>query len=77
PNLDQKLALRDPAVVLEAVAASDKPGDYLTSLHPKHEQFQKLRAALLKARAGDLAPSPETPAFVAIPDGPQLKSGSK
>lgn len=77
PNLDQKLALRDPAVVLEKIAATDKPGDYLTSLHPKHEQFQKLRVALLKARAGDTGPAPGTPAFTSIPDGPQLKSGSK
>ncbi len=77
PNLDQKLALRDPALVLDGVAATDKPGDYLTTLHPRHPQFQKLRAALLKARSGETPPEPETPAFVTLPDGPQLKSGSK
>ena len=38
------------------MAATDAPGDYLRDLHPKHEQFQKLRQALLKARAGRTQP---------------------
>ncbi len=77
PNLDQKLSLREPSVVLDTIAATDKPGDYLVSLHPQHEQFQRLRQALVKARAGDAPQEPETPAFVMLPEGPQLKSGSK
>ncbi|MDX2204754.1 MAG: L,D-transpeptidase family protein [Hyphomicrobiaceae bacterium] len=77
PNLDQKLALRDPAVVLESLAQTDKPGDYLLTLHPQHEQFRKLRLALLKARGADSASEPEAAPFVSLPDGPTLKSGSK
>ncbi len=77
PNLDQKLALRDPAEVLKAVAATETPSTYLLSLHPQHEQFQKLRASLIKARSGDTAPEAPQPEFVVLPDGPQIKSGSK
>ena len=47
--------LRDPKVVLEAMAATETPGNYLRDLHPKHEQFQRLRQALLKARGGTAA----------------------
>lgn len=42
--------LRDPKVVLTEIAAAGAPGLYLQSLHPKHEQFQLLRQALVKAR---------------------------
>jgi murein L,D-transpeptidase YcbB/YkuD len=78
PNLDQKLALRDPAEVMKAVSETDQPGAYLLLLHPQHEQFKKLQAALAKARAGDATPEPAQPDFVVMPaDGPQLKSGSK
>ena len=78
PNLDQKVVLRDPAEVMKAVSETDRPGDYLLSLHPQHEQFKKLQAALVKARGGDTTPEPAQPEFVMLPsDGPQLKSGSK
>ena len=51
---DQDPPLLDPKVVLTEIAASASPDTYLQSLHPKHEQFQRLRLALLKARgAGD------------------------
>ena len=48
---DQAPPLRDPKTVLTEIAAADAPDAYLRSLHPKHEQFQRLRQALLKARA--------------------------
>jgi murein L,D-transpeptidase YcbB/YkuD len=48
---DQKPELRDPKTVLTEVAASAEPRAYLRSLHPKHEQFERLRQALLQARA--------------------------
>jgi murein L,D-transpeptidase YcbB/YkuD len=51
-HLDQKPTLREPKALLEAMAATDAPGTYLRDLHPKHEQFQRLRQALLKARGG-------------------------
>jgi L,D-transpeptidase YcbB len=43
--------LRDPKVVLTEIAAANRPDLYLQSLHPRHEQFQRLRQALLKARS--------------------------
>ncbi|MEX1061400.1 MAG: hypothetical protein WED13_10335, partial [Methyloceanibacter sp.] len=47
---DQRPPLRDPMTVLTEIEASDAPEAYLQSLHPKHEQFGRLRQALLKAR---------------------------
>jgi len=49
-KLDQAPPLSDPNRVLSEIAASDAPDSYLQSLHPKHEQFARLRLALLKAR---------------------------
>ena len=47
---DQTPPLRDPKTVLTEIEAADAPDAYLRSLHPKHEQFVRLRQALLKAR---------------------------
>jgi murein L,D-transpeptidase YcbB/YkuD len=49
--VDQQPTLRDPKSVLSEIATAEAPDAYLRSLHPKHEQFQNLRQALLKARA--------------------------
>jgi L,D-transpeptidase YcbB len=59
--IDQAPTLLEPKVVLTEIAASPAPDAYLQSLHPKHEQFQRLRQALLKARGvgnGDAAKKP-------------------
>jgi murein L,D-transpeptidase YcbB/YkuD len=73
--IDLGPTLVEPKVVLEAVAATDAPGAYLQSLHPKHPQFQRLRQALVTARTGgsrtDTAAEPQ----VRLPDGPLLKPG--
>jgi murein L,D-transpeptidase YcbB/YkuD len=50
PLYDQAPPVRDPNMVLTEIAAADAPDVYLRSLHPKHEQFERLRQALLKAR---------------------------
>jgi murein L,D-transpeptidase YcbB/YkuD len=51
---DQAPPVREPKTVLSEIAAAESPDAYLQSLHPKHEQFQRLREALLKARgSGD------------------------
>lgn len=50
-NIDMRPTLGDPKIVLVEIAEAPEPGLYLQSLHPKHEQFQRLRQALLKARA--------------------------
>ena len=50
-NVDMRPTFRDPKVVLAEIADAPQPDLYLQSLHPKHEQFQRLHQALLKARA--------------------------
>ena len=74
-NFDQKPPLRDPKVVMEAVAATEAPGDYLRGLHPNHAQFERLRQALLKARSGASRPEEKAETVVRLPDGPTLKLG--
>ncbi len=49
--IGQSPSLRDPKTVMSEIGASDAPDAYLRSLHPKHEQFQRLHQALLEARA--------------------------
>jgi L,D-transpeptidase YcbB len=53
---DQAPPVRDPKSVLTEIAAADAPDQYLQSLHPKHDQFVRLRQALLKARGEDEKP---------------------
>ncbi len=48
---DQKPELRDPNTVLAELAQASDPSAYLRALHPKHEQFEGLRQALIKAIA--------------------------
>ena len=56
---DQAPPVREPKAVLSEIAAAATPDAYLQSLHPKHEQFQRLRKALLKARgSGDAGGKP-------------------
>jgi murein L,D-transpeptidase YcbB/YkuD len=74
-NFDHSPALRDPKVVLESVAATDVPGDYLRDLHPRHVQFQRLQKALLKLRGATAAKQPDKAETVRLPDGPVLKLG--
>jgi murein L,D-transpeptidase YcbB/YkuD len=50
---DQAPHLRDPKAVLSEIADAEAPDQYLQSLHPKHEQFARLRQALRKARGPD------------------------
>lgn len=49
-NIDRKPQLLEPADILAGIAAADDAGAYLVTTHPKHEQFEKLRQAYLKAR---------------------------
>jgi len=52
---DQKPDLRNPKSVMTEIAASAAPDAYLRSLHPQQEQFERLRQALVKARANSEA----------------------
>ena len=74
-NFDMKPSLREPSAVMEAVAATDTPGNYLRDLHPKHVQFERLRQALLKVRAGGNVSEEKSEALITLPDGPTLKAG--
>jgi murein L,D-transpeptidase YcbB/YkuD len=77
--MDQQPTLVPAKTVLTDIAAADKPEAYLTSLHPKHQQFEALRQMLIKLRGGEVkeevAP-PEDPSLsVQIPMGRVLKPG--
>jgi len=69
--LDRKPQLLAPQEVIERIAATDRPSEYLRGLHPKHPQFEKLRQALLKLRS----PSGAGEAPVTLPPGAQLIPG--
>jgi murein L,D-transpeptidase YcbB/YkuD len=64
-------------MVLETVAGTATPGDYLRSLHPRHPQFEALRQALLKVRGGSGRLQEKAEATVHLPDGPVLKQGTE
>jgi murein L,D-transpeptidase YcbB/YkuD len=53
PLFDVVPPVRDPKLVLAEIEASPSPDLYLQSLQPKHEQFLRLREALIRARAGE------------------------
>lgn len=50
--MDQSPTLVAPRTVLTEINAAASPDAYLTSLHPKHQQFEALRQVLLKLRGG-------------------------
>ncbi len=77
--MDQQPTLVPPKTVLTEIAAAEKPDAYLTSLHPKHAQFEALRQMLIKLRGGEVkeevAP-PEDPALsVQLPMGRVIRPG--
>ena len=47
----QRPRLADPDTLLTEIATSPDPAALLRALHPKHEQFQRLRQALMKAQS--------------------------
>lgn len=57
--LDLHPELPDPKKLLWSLSSSDAPGALLRDQHPKHPQFEKLRQALLAARAAKKAASSE------------------
>ncbi len=52
-HFDQTPALLEPAAVMAEVRAAPAADAYLRSLHPSHEQFARLRDALVAARAAE------------------------
>ena len=55
--IDRVPPLEDPKVVLSSVLDAKDPAAYLRDLHPKHEQFEKLRLAYLKALDDEANPT--------------------
>lgn len=76
--LDLTPPVLDPNAVLKELESSADPASYLVGLHPKHEQFQRLRAELVKRLGPVEAPPPVDPALlIKIPaDGATIKPGS-
>jgi L,D-transpeptidase YcbB len=54
--IDLRPTLLTPKAVLDAVVATDDAGAVLRGFHPQHQGFQRLRAALISARATTTAP---------------------
>ena len=47
PIIDRRPHIYDPKSVLEGISEADSADAYLRGLHPKHEQFKRLRQAYL------------------------------
>jgi L,D-transpeptidase YcbB len=71
--MDRRPHLYDPKSVLQGIAAAESPDAYLRGLHPKHEQFKRLRQALLALGKSGTSESASSP--VRIPPGPSLRPG--
>ena len=52
PIIDRRPHIYEPKSVLEAIAAAEAADAYLRGLHPRHEQFRRLRQALLALNKG-------------------------
>lgn len=76
--LDVDPQIKDPKTVIADLAQSDAPDAVLRGSHPKHEQFERLRLALLKARGPVEPDAPVDPALkVKLPAGKSIKAGSE
>lgn len=69
--------VKDPAAVIADLAASETPGSYLTGLHPKHAQFEKLRDALAKARGPQEEQAIDEALKVVLPSKGTIKPGAR
>jgi len=76
--LDLSPPVRDPKTVLGELAAASDPAATLAGLHPRHEQFQRLRAELVKRLGPVEPPAPVDEALLVKlpPDGATVKPGS-
>ncbi len=79
--LDQVPPVKDPKAVLNELALADVPDVYLRGLHPHHEQFERLRQVLLKARGGPTVPKEDAAIDEALkiklPQGKVVKPGAE
>ncbi len=70
PIIDRRPHIYEPKSVLQGISAAESPDAYLRGLHPKHEQFRRLRQALLALGKGAGGGS-----SVHIPAGPDFRPG--
>ncbi len=69
-NMDRRPHIYDPKSVLQGISAAESADAYLRGLHPKYEQFRRLRQALAAMnKSGGGAPP------IRIPAGPNFKPG--
>lgn len=76
--IDLMPPVRDPNTVLKDLETNSDAAAYLTGLHPKHEQFQRLRTELVKRLGPVEPPAPVDEALlVKLPvGGATIKTGS-
>ncbi len=70
PIIDRRPHIYEPKSVLQGISAAESADAYLRGLHPKHEQFKRLRQALLALGKGGGS-------SVHIPAGPDFKPGDE
>lgn len=71
---DQVPPIKDPAETINLLATREDADAVLRDLHPKHQQFQQLRSALLKLRGPAVPEAPIDPALlVKLPSGKSIK----
>ena len=73
--IDRRPHIYDPKSVLRAIAAAESADAYLRSLHPKSEQFKRLRQALLAMNKGGGGGSRSGDSASRIPAGPNFRPG--
>ena len=76
--LDMHPPVKDPKTVIADLAASSAPDAYLRDQNPKHEQFERLRQALLKSR-GPAEPEQavDEAMKIKLPKGSMIKKGAE
>lgn len=72
--LDRSPQLIEPRILLEELAQSDEPGEFLRKLHPQQLQFEKLRQKYIELRSK----AADAREVVRLPgSGPKLIAGMK
>ncbi len=75
--IDRVPPLEDPKTVLTSLLDASDPAAYLRDLHPKHDQFEKLRLAYLKALDDEANPASAPTAVSNEAEATKKKSKSK
>ncbi len=73
--IDRRPHIFEPKSVLEGIAAAESPDAYLRGLHPRNEQFKRLRQALVAINKGGSGGSSSHSSAERIPSGPNFRPG--